>query len=110
MFSAKCFRLNIFYFISKQRDLAQVTTTLDRPFPNITTDYINVTMVDTTMFTTNIYNHTYHHPSIPFHGTAAVETILQRSRVDRLANYSNLCESLMYLIANYIIDLFIFSS
>ena len=60
-------RLNIFYCISKQRDWIQAITTLDIPFPNITTDSINVTMVDTIMFTANIYNHTYHHSPIPWH-------------------------------------------
>ena len=57
-------------------------------------------MEDTIMSTAYIYNHTYHHSPIPFRGTAAVEIILQRSRVDRLVNYSNICESLMNLIVN----------
>ena len=61
------FRLNTFYCITKQRDWTQVITTLDSPFPNVATYYIYVTMVDTMMFTAYIYNHTYHHPPIPWH-------------------------------------------
>ena len=85
--------LNIFYCISKQRDWTQVITALDSPFPNITTDYISYKGGYNNVNSIHIQSHIYS-------GTTAAEIILQRRRVDRHVNHSNLCESLMNLIAN----------
>ena len=66
-FTTFTIRLNIFYFINIQTDWTQVITTLNSPFSNISTDYINVTMVDAILFTAYTYTPPYHFPPIPWH-------------------------------------------
>ena len=66
------FRLNIFYCISNQRDWTQVITTLDSPFPNITTDYISCN---------GGYNNTYSihiHSQIPPSSHTATPVLLKK--------------------------------
>ena len=91
------FRLNIFYSIRKQRDLTQVITTLDSPFPNVTTDFISYNW-----WIQECLQHTYTITRtiiLQYRGITDAETILQRKRVDRHVNHSNLCESLTNSIA-----------
>ena len=51
------FRLNIFYCISQLRDWTQVITTLDSPFPNITTDYISYNGGYNNVYSIHIQSH-----------------------------------------------------